>query len=419
MANVKITELPESSSITSDDLLVMVDSGNPYVTKKIAWKNIIDNNIVKTTGYSNGQLLIGSGTSLTANTLTSGSGISIVNGSGTITIHQSPVGISDAPSNQIIYGRKDNNWVDITSPANLQIRRGLQSEINSIIPLSGEPVWATDTKILTIGNENDYAGDIINAITYIKPFAKRTDSTNIHDSGQYICLDNIVTNISTFQTYLGMSGNVRGQGAVDLSLSRNNPNCVASGAYSFIGGGQNNLTTGSYAFVGGGNNGQATGSSSASLCDGKAFISNMLAIGAGKATSPSWGDGTYCERFILSVAKKTTNATITTLNGSDNNYTLLLSTNMAIFGTAQIVAIQETTGVGVAHFCRKFAAQRLNTSTTTSLDFSTVGTDYNPNSYAVTASTASNGIYAIRVTGAADTTLRWVCSIDGIIISIT
>lgn len=40
MPNIKITELPESTSIANDDLLVMVDSGNPYVTKKIAWKNI-------------------------------------------------------------------------------------------------------------------------------------------------------------------------------------------------------------------------------------------------------------------------------------------------------------------------------------------------------------------------------------------
>ena len=42
-----------------------------------------------TSTYSNGQLLIGSGTSLAANTLTAGTGISITNGSGTITINSS------------------------------------------------------------------------------------------------------------------------------------------------------------------------------------------------------------------------------------------------------------------------------------------------------------------------------------------
>jgi hypothetical protein len=42
-----------------------------------------------TSTYSNGQLLIGSGTSLAANTLSAGTGISITNGSGTITINTS------------------------------------------------------------------------------------------------------------------------------------------------------------------------------------------------------------------------------------------------------------------------------------------------------------------------------------------
>jgi hypothetical protein len=40
MANIKITELPSATSITDNDLLVIVDSGNPYVTKKISWKDI-------------------------------------------------------------------------------------------------------------------------------------------------------------------------------------------------------------------------------------------------------------------------------------------------------------------------------------------------------------------------------------------
>jgi hypothetical protein len=48
------------------------------------------------TSYSNGQLLIGSGTSLVANTLTATSGIGITNGSGTITI-----GVTGIPSSSI------------------------------------------------------------------------------------------------------------------------------------------------------------------------------------------------------------------------------------------------------------------------------------------------------------------------------
>lgn len=102
--NIKITELPEANSITSNDLLIMVDSGNPYVTKQIMWKNI------------------------------------------------------DAPSGVITYGRRNNQWVDLTSPANLQIRRGTSSEVSGIIPLQGEPVWDTTYNILYIGDESTYGG---------------------------------------------------------------------------------------------------------------------------------------------------------------------------------------------------------------------------------------------------------------------
>ena len=49
-----------------------------------------------TSSYSNGQLLIGSGTSLAANTLTAGTGIGITNGSGNITI-----GVTGIPSSSI------------------------------------------------------------------------------------------------------------------------------------------------------------------------------------------------------------------------------------------------------------------------------------------------------------------------------
>jgi hypothetical protein len=104
MSTVKITELPSATSITSDDLLIIVDSGNPYVTKKISWGNI------------------------------------------------------DAPSGVITYGRLNNQWVDITSPANLQVRRGTAAEVSGIIPLTGEPVWKTDEKTLVVGDGQTSGG---------------------------------------------------------------------------------------------------------------------------------------------------------------------------------------------------------------------------------------------------------------------
>lgn len=69
-----------------------------------------------------------------------------------------PVGFQDAPENEIIYGRKDGEWVDITAPANLQVRRGTASEVAAITPLEGEPVWATDTKRLVLGDGSTAGG---------------------------------------------------------------------------------------------------------------------------------------------------------------------------------------------------------------------------------------------------------------------
>jgi hypothetical protein len=124
MSTVKITELPSAASITSDDLLIIVDSGNPYVTKKISWKDI------------------------------------------------------DSPQNGIIYGRKDGNWTDITSPANLQVRRGTAAEVSGIIPLAGEPVWTTDTNVLVIGDGVTTGG--ISIVTETPPivFTTQINGTN-------------------------------------------------------------------------------------------------------------------------------------------------------------------------------------------------------------------------------------------------
>ena len=46
----------------------------------------------------------------------------------------------------------------LSSPANLQLRRGTASEVSGIIPLQGEPVWDTTNNILYIGDGVTYGG---------------------------------------------------------------------------------------------------------------------------------------------------------------------------------------------------------------------------------------------------------------------
>ena len=58
----------------------------------------------------------------------------------------------EAPSDNIIYGRRNQQWVNMTSPANLQVRRGTAAEVAAITPLEGEPLYATDTLQLYIGD---------------------------------------------------------------------------------------------------------------------------------------------------------------------------------------------------------------------------------------------------------------------------
>lgn len=90
-----------------------------------------------------------------------------------------PVGFSDAPSDETIYGRKDGAWVDITSPANLQVRRGTAAEVAAITPLEGEPVWATDTKTLSVGDGSSLGGVPLG----IRPIAAYDASTVFLDAG--------------------------------------------------------------------------------------------------------------------------------------------------------------------------------------------------------------------------------------------
>lgn len=67
-------------------------------------------------------------------------------------------GFDDAPEDGVIYGRKDANWVDMTSPANLQVRRGTEAEVAAITPLEGEPVWETTNGVLVVGDGSTAGG---------------------------------------------------------------------------------------------------------------------------------------------------------------------------------------------------------------------------------------------------------------------
>lgn len=133
MGTFRINQLPEGSgSLTNDDIFIFMDdpTGNS-ITKKISLNKIVETN--------------------------------------------------DPPVDNITYGRKNRTWVNMTSPANLQIRRGTLSEVNSITPLEGEPLWATDSKILRVGDGITQGGVPISFSESIStPTATITGSTPIY-----------------------------------------------------------------------------------------------------------------------------------------------------------------------------------------------------------------------------------------------
>lgn len=66
--------------------------------------------------------------------------------------------IAEPPSDNIIYGRRNASWVDVSGPANLQVNRGTSSQLAAYTPLSGEPVWDTTQKRLFVGDGQTAGG---------------------------------------------------------------------------------------------------------------------------------------------------------------------------------------------------------------------------------------------------------------------
>ena len=72
-------------------------------------------------------------------------------------------GMDEPPSDSIIYGRRNETWVDLTSPANLQVNRGTASEVSAYVALAGEPVYDATSKALHVGDGTTAGGALIGA----------------------------------------------------------------------------------------------------------------------------------------------------------------------------------------------------------------------------------------------------------------
>jgi hypothetical protein len=152
MANVKISALPTATSAAGADVVPLVQSG---VTKKLSVTALfssasgiplatgvtgtlpVANGGTGQTSYTNGQLLIGNttGNTLTKATLTAGSGVTITNGAGSITI-----AAAGLPTLNVVTGTTQNatanNHYALTNAAATTVT--LPGS-----PAAGDVVWVT------------------------------------------------------------------------------------------------------------------------------------------------------------------------------------------------------------------------------------------------------------------------------------
>lgn len=328
---------------------------------------------------------------------------------------------ADVPSDDVIYGRRNGTWVDVAGEANLQFRRGTAAEVAAITPEAGEPVWATDTKRLYVGDGSVTGGVPVGNYPLVGQSAVNVGgATGVRSGAVWVAGDldrsSIVVAGPTF-----VAGGTRGYGAVDLTTWRTTGSEIASGEFAFAGPGTN-TAAGQYAVAMGGATGSAgntfayggTASASKAIAfHGTADVAGMLAHGAVTSLNGSIGRG---QAIQVGLRWQTSNATAAYLRreGSVQGYTI--ASGVALFGTVQICAIQASTGTVACHYVRKFAIK--NTGGTTALigTPSTVGTDEETDAGLDVAIEANNTLDAldIKVTGLASTTLRWIAVVSGV-----
>ncbi len=362
-------------------------------------------------------------------------------------------GLAEAPEDGIIYGRKDADWVDITEPANLQIRRGTAAEVNAITPLEGEPVWETDAKKLVVGDGATVGGFPVSRFPLDATLRNQANPTNPLGGSIFVGED-VDNRGGSGPGKPFVAGNARGASAVDLQLERSVATRVASGSWSSILGGANNTAAASYSSIiassgssidAGASYSVAIGCASKTITSNFSFCHNssssasntfgsnaildrqfMSAFGSsGSLTGFGGGERAQAVQFILK--GRTTNATATQLvvniitSPSFITSYLTIPLNVALFGTIEICAVEEVNATAGAHYLRKFAIQNLAGTTSLIGSVTAIGTDEESNAgYGVEVS-ADNSTSSLRVdvTGDPSKTLRWVAVVRGTEIEIS
>lgn len=224
--------------------------------------------------------------------------------------------------------------------------------------------------------------------------------------------------INTHAAVCGGSGNTAsGQysfvgGGQNLSATATNStvcggqNNSNSGAFAFIGGGQTHFTNAAYSFIGGGRRG-----------NGRSIIGYHVFPACSIPVADASG---VTQSALLLLGRQTTDATSTVLasdtSAAGTTNQVILPNNSAYSFSGEVIAGVTAAGATARWTIDGAIKRGASAASTTMVGTPTVTKTHNDgasNSWvvAVTADTTNGGI-AVTVTGAAATTIRWVCRID-------
>jgi hypothetical protein len=313
-------------------------------------------------------------------------------------------GPPDAPSDGGTYARKDGNWIDIEEAANLQVRRGTAAEVAGIIPLTGEPVWVTDTKRLVYGDGATLGGIVVDSVA-LDATPKAASNGQNTPFGSIFASERVELRGAVGQQTF-VAGNARGEGAVDLQMRRTSASQVASGSYSFIGGGQLNTASGlgSAAF---GVSAVASGTGAVSF---GATADQPYTVAYGVPSSSLYSATVRAQEVTAILGRLTTNATPASLLNPSGQAAFPVPSGVAMAGTVEVFGVKISDGAVAAHYIRKFMIRNVSGTTQLIGNATSVGTDEETDAglnVSVTEDDSTDTL-KIEVTGLASTNIRWI-----------
>lgn len=287
--------------------------------------------------------------------------------------------------------------------------------------------------------------------TYATDLQKsRSAATNVASGSYSTILGGANNTTSSTYSFIGGGESNTAQTNTHATVCGGSTN-TASGIFSFVGGGQQSVSSGvnscvvggqqcqatnSYAIVGGGDNNTASGAFSTILGGQRntanANLSAILGGAYGSArgivgyhvfpacASPISATAGVTQSALLLLGRQTTDATPTVLRSNNSaagtTNQVILPNNSAYYFKGSIIA--GVTGAGDSKAWTfegaiKRGASAATTSIVGSVILNVIAQDTGAASWAVaiTADTTNGGI-AVTVTGAAATTIRWVCKIE-------